>query len=70
MEGIITYILLGIALYSIIGVVFSLVFMREGLIKTDPSVKGSGVLFKFFIFPGLIIFWPLFMRKWIKINKA
>lgn len=69
MEKIITSILFVVALYSIIGVLFSLIFIWKGLIKTDPSAKGSGVLFKFLIFPGLIIFWPLFMRKWIKINN-
>lgn len=68
MEHVISYLLAGVALYSIAGALFSLLFIWKGLTKTDPAAKGSGIVFKLFIFPGLIVFWPLFVRKWIKTN--
>ncbi|MEM9686936.1 MAG: hypothetical protein AAF934_08450 [Bacteroidota bacterium] len=70
MEQLISYILTAVACYSIAGVLFSLLFLWKGLTKTDPATKGSGVVFKLLIFPGLIIFWPLFIRKWIKTNTV
>lgn len=70
MEQLISYILVAVAGYGITGVLFSLLFLWKGLVKTDPATKGSGVVFKLLIFPGLIVFWPLFVRKWIKTNTV
>ena len=69
MENIITIIVNVIGIYLALGVVFSLVFLWKGLDKVDGNVKGAGWFFKVLIFPGMIIFWVLFFKKWIKIKS-
>lgn len=65
MELFIQVLVFAITLYSIIGFLFSCIYIMFGLEESDPSAKGSAPLFKLFIFPGLTIFWPLFAIRWI-----
>lgn len=52
-------------LYTIIGLLFSCVFIFFGLEELDPAAKGAMPVFKIFIVPGLAVFWPLFAIRWI-----
>ena len=70
MEQIIAYILMIIVFYVAVGIAFSVIFIWKGLTTVDPSARGTGIGFKILIFPGLIIFWPVFVNKWIKAGKA
>ena len=63
----VTYLFLGfLGIYLIIGILFSTVILIKGLSSLDPNTKSSGVGFKIIIIPGLIAFWPILWRKWMK----
>ncbi len=65
MELLIEVLVFAATLYGIIGVVFSILFLLFGIEESDPCAKGTSPLFKAFVFPGLVIFWPLFAIRWI-----
>ncbi|MCG8372898.1 MAG: hypothetical protein MI700_05175, partial [Balneolales bacterium] len=64
MEQTISVILLVWGAYLVIGLVFSIVFISRGLSEVDEGAKGSKLGFKLLIIPGMLIFWPLFAKKW------
>lgn len=66
MELTINWIVNIIGIYLALGFLFSIVFMWKGLHKVDEGVNGSGFFFKVLIFPGMIVFWVLFLKKWIQ----
>jgi hypothetical protein len=40
----------------------------KGLNKIDDGAHGSTIGFKIIIIPGVIVFWPVLLSKWIKEN--
>jgi hypothetical protein len=58
-----------IAIYLLLGFVFGLAFMAKGITKIDEAAKGSSISFRIIIFPGMMVFWPVLLRKWIKDAK-
>ena len=52
--------------YMALGLIFSIIFVILGVSKVDPAAKGTGFGFKLIIIPGLLVFWPLFMMRWLK----
>jgi len=56
-------ILLIAAMYVVTGCVCAALFMVWGLGVVDSSARGAPMLFKVFVFPGLVAFWPLMLRK-------
>lgn len=64
-------ILLIIALiYLISGVLFVIPFLIKGLTKVDEGAHGGSIGFKLIIIPGVIVFWPILLKKWIRENAA
>ncbi len=62
-------ILLMIAtIYLLMGVLFVIPFLMKGLNKVDEGAHGSTIGFKIIIIPGVIIFWPVLLSKWMKGN--
>ena len=42
--------------------------MREvtaGVQRVDPEARGAGFGFRTLIFPGVVAFWPLLLRRWV-----
>ena len=66
---VIKIILLMIVLYLALGVVFLVPFLLKGISKVDEGAHGSTVGFKIIIIPGVIVFWPTLLSKWIKANE-
>ncbi len=67
-------LLLNIALlittmYLICGLVFAIAFLIKGIAVVDEGAHGSGIGFRLIILPGVIVFWPLLLKKWIKAKK-
>ena len=54
------------ALYLLMGVLFVIPFLMKGLNKVDEGAHGSTIGFKIIIIPGVIIFWPLLLKRWVK----
>ena len=62
----ISFILTFVAIYLLIGLIFSVFFLIKGLTQLDAATEGSGLFFKMLIFPGLLVFWPIIALKWKK----
>lgn len=53
----------GMALYLILGVLFSFYFYLSGASKVDEGTKGTPWHFKLIIFPGVVLFWSVLLLK-------
>lgn len=51
--------------YLIAGAVFVIPFLIKGITKVDESAHGGSIGFKIIIIPGVIVFWPVLLRKWV-----
>lgn len=63
---IIEVILLTIVAYLLCGLLFVVPFIIKGVMIIDEGVKGSSIGFRIIIIPGVIVFWPFLLKKWIK----
>ena len=61
-------LLIIVAVYLLVGVLFVIPFLMKGLNKVDQGAHGSTIGFKIIIIPGVIVFWPVLLSKWIKEN--
>jgi hypothetical protein len=51
-------------IYLTLGVLFVIPFLLKGLTKVDEGAHGGSIGFKIIIIPGVIVFWPVLMKKW------
>jgi len=54
------------AIYLVVGVLFVIPFLMKGLTKVDAGAHGSTIGFKIIILPGVIVLWPVLLKKWMK----
>ena len=66
MEQIILILINVIGMYMIIGAIFSIVFLWRGIAILDKGTKDSGIFFRLLLVPGILVFWPKFLVRWIK----
>ena len=59
-----------VGIYVAIGFVFMIPFIIRGANKIDEGAHGSSVGFRIIIIPGVIIFWPFLLQKWLKAKAA
>lgn len=69
-EQIVTVILMVIAAFLSAGILFSVFFLARGLKVVDEGAHGSSIGFRIIIIPGIIVFWPMLLRKWIRAERA
>jgi hypothetical protein len=62
-------ILILVLIYLLLGVLFLIPFLIKGLNKVDEGAHSGTIGFKIIIIPGVIVFWPVLLRKWVKANK-
>ncbi len=62
-------ILILFEIYLLLGVLFVVPFLLKGLTKVDETAHGGTIGFKIIIIPGVIVFWPVLLNKWIRKNK-
>ena len=65
METIVIIVLWVLAVYLVCGFVFAICFLSKGITAVDEIAKGSSTGFRLIILPGVILFWPLLLKKWI-----
>lgn len=65
-ERIATWFVEFLLLYIGVGALFAVAFITTGVERIDPNARGSGILFRFLIFPGSAAFWPILLRRWIR----
>lgn len=57
-------ILLLVAGYSAIGLIFAAAFVLKGAAAIDPTAAGAPWSFRLLIFPGSAALWPILARRW------
>ena len=62
-------VLIIVSIYMVLGVLFVIPFLVKGLTKVDKGAHGGTIGFKIIIIPGVIVFWPLLLRRWIKAGQ-
>ncbi|MEP7318740.1 MAG: hypothetical protein ABI921_08355 [Panacibacter sp.] len=65
-ETIVSFMFIVGAVYMLAGILFTIFFQAKGLSKIDEGTHGAGIGFRIIILPGIIVFWPFLLRKWIK----
>jgi len=60
---IISYILFAVGLYAGIGLLYAVVFVFKRVNRIDPDAQEAGFAFRLLIIPGVIVFWPVLMRR-------
>lgn len=63
-------ILIIVLIYLLLGVLFVIPFLIKGLTKVDEGAHGGRIGFKIIIIPGVIVFWPVLLRKWMKASNV
>lgn len=63
-------LVIAVAIYALIGVVFALVFAFRGAGTIDPMAKGGSWGFRILIIPASAALWPLLARRWLGGEKA
>ncbi|HXL54691.1 MAG TPA: hypothetical protein VN958_00450 [Chitinophagaceae bacterium] len=67
---IVSLVFIVLAVYMMAGIVFTVLFQIKGLSKIDEGVHGSTIGFRIIIIPGCIVFWPVLLKKWIKVSRT
>ncbi|MFN7924376.1 MAG: hypothetical protein U0Q16_30010 [Bryobacteraceae bacterium] len=58
--------LVAAAVYLIAGLLFGVAFAIRGAGAIDPQAHGAPWSFRLIITPGVAIFWPLLLRRWLR----
>jgi len=59
-----------VGLYLLFGFLFAIPFVIKGVIVIDPDgAQGTTWGFRLIIIPGTIVFWPVLLKKWLRVNK-
>ncbi len=61
----VSFILFAVMIYLLIGILFVFPFLLKGIEKIDEGAHGSSKGFFIIIIPGIIVFWPVLLSKWI-----
>jgi hypothetical protein len=67
--AIVTIILYIVAVYLALGFLFMIPFVIKGVDRIDENAHGSSIGFRIIIIPGVIVFWIVLLKKWLKIGK-
>ena len=62
-------VLIIVLIYLVLGLLFVIPFLVKGLTKVDEGAHGGTIGFKIIIIPGVIVFWPVLLSKWIRSIK-
>lgn len=66
MENLVSYVLVFFAIYLLFGLLFSILFLWKGVDKVDANAAGVGISLKLLLLPGTMVFWVVFLIKWLK----
>ncbi len=63
-ETIIGWLLASWGIYLFCGFVFGVLFVWKGVGNIDPDARNASIGFRLIILPGVVVFWPVFIRRW------
>ncbi len=52
--------------YAALGLLFAVAFVARGIERVDPGAHGSGWGFRLIVLPGVIVFWPPLLSRWLR----
>jgi uncharacterized membrane protein YphA (DoxX/SURF4 family) len=61
--------LIAISIYLLSGLLFAIAFIIRGIKKVDDAAHGSSIWFRIIIIPGVVVFWPWLLKKWLSPPK-
>ncbi|MEO6722863.1 MAG: hypothetical protein ABIN67_21025 [Ferruginibacter sp.] len=70
MAAIVSILLWIIFIYLCCGMVFAIVLLASGIGKIVEGAQDSSLGFKVLVIPGIIVFWPALLQKWIKLQSG
>ena len=59
-------VVLLIAGYGVVGVLFALAFVSIGIGRIDPAAQTGGWGFRLLALPGSVALWPLLAMRWMR----
>ena len=59
-----------VLVYLLLGVFCLIPLHAAGLRRIDLGTAGAGWWFRLLITPGMIVFWPLLMRRWRRARRT
>ena len=51
--------------YALLGFLFAVPFAIRGVERIDTQAHNAPLGFRLIIFPGVVAFWPLLLRRWL-----
>lgn len=57
---------LAVSLYVLVGFLFAIPFVIKGAPAIDHAARGTKWGFRLIIIPGVSVFWPMLLRRWMK----
>lgn len=64
-ETVASWIVGALGIYLAMGLLFSIPFILKGVGKNDPAVHGATLGFRLIIVPGVVLLWPVLLRRWM-----
>lgn len=59
-----TAVLVLVAGYALVGLLFALPFLLRGAGRVDPAAREGSRGFRLLILPGTVALWPILASKW------
>lgn len=56
--------------YAAAGLLFALAFLTVGMQRLDSRTRETRIGFRLMILPGVMILWPLLLRRWIGARRG
>jgi hypothetical protein len=67
---IVTVLLTAAAIYCLLGLVFAIPFVIKGVNSIDESAAHGSAGFRIIIIPGVMVFWPVLLKKWLRVTST
>ena len=52
-------------IYLGLGAIVAVPLVLSGIGRIDPAAKNAPWLFRVLVFPGVVAFWPMLLRRWL-----
>lgn len=62
-------LLLVVAAYAVVGIVFGVAFVAKGARVLDPAASATPLRVRALFLPGAVAMWPALLIKWARANR-
>ncbi len=69
MSHVILFLLVGLAVYAVLGMAFAVPFLCRGIQAIDPATVRSPKHVRLLLLPGVVVVWPVLLRRWATLTK-